>query len=62
MLVKCFENLQDTKAKLAQVTSKVEEMREEGEQIRLACQEMIKKYQVIFLSILQLFLMTISLI
>ena len=43
-----IKNFQDTKAKLAQANSKLEEMKEEGEQIRLACQEMIKKYQVVF--------------
>ena len=37
---------QETKTKLSQANAKIEEMKEEGEQIRNACQEMIKKYQV----------------
>jgi len=44
-LIQELEAHKETKVKLAQANSKIEEMKEEGEQIRLACQEMIKKYQ-----------------
>eukprot|EP00794_Sanderia_malayensis_P005717 gene5717-6417_t len=40
-----LEAHKETKAKLAQASAKIDEAKEEGEHIRAACQEMIKKYQ-----------------
>ena len=46
IIIYIYSKFQETKAKLVQITQKLKEAKEEGEQIRTDCQAIIKQYQV----------------